>query len=392
MNRTKSLTRMNCISMLAAAVLSSIAYPSTTFGLMTSDVEGSQIVVPGIPAFGIDTDGVARLSIEFNNIPFFACTGTLLEGGEYVLTAAHCLDPAPGDGLFQITHIEWFVGNGDGSFGTVTADNIDPGAVIFHDWFVHNVDDPDALSGYDVALIKLPSKKEGVPTYQIHRGGITTVVNKFQVRVGYGLTGLGDGPPNGNLGIGTRRAGLNEWDEEAKDKDDLPLDGYEFVTGQELQRTQSMLLYDFDSGLPQNDVFSQISLWDDANPDLGWGPDEVSLAGGDSGGPIFILDSVGTGKVAGVMSWTKRIEDSDGSPDFDQVETGLGESWVATHGWVPPMYHLMLVEKRSPIGSIRSQEPGQVSRSSPAGLGRLPAIGHSASRLPRRRTSILIVR
>ena len=158
MNQTRLIPRTNSVMSIAVAFLSSMAYPSNTLGLMTSDVEGSHIVTPGTPAFGINTDGVARLSIEFNNIPFVACTGTLLEGGEYVLTAAHCLDPFPGDGLFQITHIEWFVGQEDGSVGTVTVDNLDPNTVTFHDAFIQKVDEPSVLAGYDVAFIKLPSK------------------------------------------------------------------------------------------------------------------------------------------------------------------------------------------------------------------------------------------
>ena len=116
------------------------------------------------------------------------------------------------------------------------------------------------------------------------------------VLVGYGATGYGrtgeDGliPADGPV----KRAGLNR---------------YEGI------RQQTMLLDDFDSGFVQHNAL----LTSAGQPDLGFGPDEVMSASGDSGGPGFVH-----GVIAGVMASGERFWQTDSNGVLDSSWGELG--------------------------------------------------------------------
>jgi hypothetical protein len=73
-----------------------------------------------------------------------------------------------------------------------------------------------------------------------------------------------------------------------------------------LRGADSLLLYDFDNGLPQNDGFGVVL----GRHDLGEGLQEVFPSHGDSGGPTFL-----DGAVAGLHSFSFREND----PDIDDA-------------------------------------------------------------------------
>jgi hypothetical protein len=82
------------------------------------------------------------------------------------------------------------------------------------------------------------------------------------------------------------------------------------------------LFFDFDSGLPANDLTPLIT----GTPDLGFGDDEVGIAPGDSGGPAFIEGSDGIFRIAGVTAAIRFAEDGPlGDADFNDI-SGDG-SW-----------------------------------------------------------------
>lgn len=308
--------------------------PRYVFALMTSDIAGSHVAIPGNPVFGVNHDGIGAIQLQFNSGHIESATAVLLEGGEWVLTAGHVADPGPGDFLFQIDSITWVIRNPDGSFQPVIKNNIPGANVTIHDEFIHKVDDPTALSGYDIALIRLPSKVEGVPGYQIYRGGLNSVLNEPLIKVGFGNSGLGNGPAT--IQGGAKRAGINEWDIESKDNNGNLLNNVTLDINNQnslvLQRVEATMLYDFDSGDPNNDVFSTYALWGDQVADLGWGDHEVSQAPGDSGGPLLI-DHGGNTQIAGIMSWISRFDQGGDVSDFDGVTNASwgelgGDIWL----------------------------------------------------------------
>ena len=66
------------------------------------------------------------------------------------------------------------------------------------------------------------------------------------------------------------------------------------------------MLYDFDSGLPENNVLEL----NEAPSDLGLGDDEVMMATGDSGGPVFL-----DGAIAGISTSYLGQQPGDATPD-----------------------------------------------------------------------------
>jgi hypothetical protein len=80
-----------------------------------------------------------------------------------------------------------------------------------------------------------------------------------------------------------------------------------------------LLGVDFDSGLPENDSFGLT----DGVVDLGFGADEVGIAPGDSGGPMFV-----NGTIAGVNIITLDFGIGDPTGKLDR---SWGEVTFATH-------------------------------------------------------------
>jgi hypothetical protein len=112
----------------------------------------------------------------------------------------------------------------------------------------------------------------GVPRYLLY--GRTNELSRQAVLTGYGNTGHGSTGEEFEFEIfPTLRAGLNR------------------IEADDAMPGVSILVADFDSGLPENNSIELFGF----PSDLGFGADEVSLAGGDSGGPMFI-----GGAIAGV--------------------------------------------------------------------------------------------
>ncbi|HEY9652649.1 MAG TPA: trypsin-like serine protease [Coleofasciculaceae cyanobacterium] len=229
-----------------------------------------------------DYSGVTLLN--FSNSrgePEGRCTGSLLTGGEYILTAAHCITDEYGN-LKRI--------NTQAIFGFPSEPQIsliDPnGYFIAPGWF------GELNSGFsignDLAVLKLTEPAPtGLEQYDIYRGS-EEIGQTFSV-VGYGQTGTGD-------------TGATTFDGQKRQGENLFDTGGEIFTPLWNQLIPdfagvapgSQLVFDFDNGKPENDAmgvhFSRF--------DTGLGLSEVSIAPGDSGGPSFIGNSI-----AGVTSY-----------------------------------------------------------------------------------------
>jgi hypothetical protein len=130
---------------------------------------------------------------------------------------------------------------------------------------------------HDIAVLTLADDAPAAaPRYPLYGGD--QEVGQRVVVTGYGFTG------HGSVGMEVRStgllAGLNRYE----------VDSAEFFFD---LMEPNMLLYDFDSGLADNNAFEFLEI----PSDLGFGDDEVAAAHGDSGGPVFL-----GGAIAGISA------------------------------------------------------------------------------------------
>ncbi len=269
--------------------------------------------------------GVGGLTIA-TRAGTFSCTGQLIAPG-LVLTAAHCVD-APG--VTSITFTQ--PSNRPGSF----PNQINPGPIVstyatgfqIHPNFVPDgstggTRPENVAGGSDIALIRLNSAAPG-DVYQIYRG--TNELFADHIKVGAGSSGwglVGNDSTTTNLNSvgrgqgffdGRKRAGFNQYAAYGKAVFDAvtadPLTASGLNLGGPID---GILLYDFDSGSRNNDVFGNLDLYtagltrDFFRTQTGvfingqnW---EISASPGDSGGATFILDTDGIWKIAGITSF-----------------------------------------------------------------------------------------
>ena len=246
---------------------------------------GSSILLPGMPA-ALNPDGVVSLVDSSAGV---FCSGAVI-GDRYVLTSAHCVEPAS---IYTPSYV---------SFDTASALSSGP----IDDIFIHPSYDGTLESGYDIAVIQLASDAPAdAPRYGLYTG--TDEMGQLSVKAGHGRTGHGS---TGKTAFDTkRRVGLNTYDANSTDLN--AAFGMEFAAN-------GYLLYDFDSGLAENNAWALNGV----TSDLGFGVDEVNAVSGDSGGPTFIHNGTDW-VIAGVTSWGAGL-----AGDLSDVTPGITDgSW-----------------------------------------------------------------
>ncbi len=204
-------------------------------------------------------DAVAKLTLTRSD-GTYTCSGSLLAGGLYALTAAHCVTGADGDATTSKITLSW-------NEGEVTA--ISTSYIVATGW------DGDLGDGNDLALIQLSSAITSIDGYELYTG---SALGEDVLIAGYGKTGTGT---TGSTGAyGTLYYGYNEYDADGR--------VYQ-MTGV----SSSIYLYDFDSGSRQDSLFGSLGLGSSF---------EAIIAPGDSGGASLVYVD-GEWYLAGVHSF-----------------------------------------------------------------------------------------
>jgi hypothetical protein len=300
--------------------------------IITSDGNGTHIAQPGTPMFGINHDGVARLIAQMSTGGSALCSGTLLEGGRHVLTAAHCVDNAD----IQSISVRFELPAGN---VTIPATS----------WTPH----PLGRSVRDVGIITLSQRAplEIPRTSPLRSVGMDLNVPNYTF--GYGLKGYGATGRDTN--DGNKRGGRNTYEATGTTKrvTNLTLGGDD---------THHWLFSDFDNGLAANDGFG----FHFGQSGLGYGDDEVYATSGDSGGPILVPNGH-TFVIAGVVSSGGRYENGPTNPNSD-VDATINGTWgqFSVDARISEAQSLSFIESfiapelEQVSGTIRSEVSGMV--------------------------------
>ncbi len=242
-------------------------------------------------------DGVARLSFS-NSEGNWACSGSLLAGGMYVLTAAHCADD------FTSMKVDFGWANGTAKVSrTVAVGN----AYVNSKWT------GDLDTGADIAILKLNAAVTTINGYHL---STTNDVGKDYLMAGYGTTTVGGSkidPTWGDSGFG--HYGYNTFDIDSKSFNKVGDDYTGWGYDASYYAPGTTYMSDYDDGTAGHNTLGRIAgetgnQWASGT---GLGHNEALIAGGDSGGGDFVWNG-SEWLLSGVHSW--GWQGSDACPYF----------------------------------------------------------------------------
>lgn len=287
---------------------------------------------------GSGYDGVVRVVTN----GYFG-TGTLLFGGQAVLTAAHLFFKPEGL-AFANTSVQFETMWGLQSIGASEV------------WVHPGYDRTDSLN--DLALVWLTQNAPAsAQRFGLYRG--QDEMSQTFTMVGYGVPGLGaSGVLTSFNQTPVRLISQNQFD-----VDTASLGPYFSTTGAWESIRGKQLAADFDNGLAQNDALGVMAR----SKGLGLGELEGLITPGDSGGPAFI-----NGLLAGIASFSARLSyrlspesTASVSPDVDtQANSSYGEvgSWQRVSA-----YQQWIDKSLREHDTLAPQSLSQVQKSVPEG-------------------------
>jgi len=300
----------------------------------------------------------------------FICTGSLMEDGKSVLTAAHCVT---------------------GSIGTVTAISVNffpvnSSAVTLaaSSWTANPGYSGRVIDENDVAVIHLAAEAPAnISRYALYSG--TAVNNAFEF-VGYGQKGSnGAGVSIGaGFGLSSRRSGENLFDIAGGDSRFQCPTGSPFcapgtnfwnnIFGSSAGNVNHVLFTDFDNGstgFSSHDTFCVLGQFNGdeslgtSECNSGYGLEEAISGGGDSGGPGFI-----DGRVASITSFGASF--GSGAGDIDNA---LNSSFGELAGFTDVSYHYQWLQSQLDQSSLDPTVSGPTSVAPEPGTTVLMATG-----------------
>jgi secreted trypsin-like serine protease len=268
-------------------------------------------------------DGVGKLILNRTD-GTFGCSGSLLDGGGFLVTAAHCLTDDDGNNILNSAAVSFQ----DGAVTTTATQ-----AYIWNSWDGHTLE-----NNSDIAILRLDTPVTTISGFTIATG------NPFLqpvLHAGYGQTGTGaTGMQSGTFGA--LHYGYNVYD---------------------AVWNGGSLAYDFDDGTAAHDTFCIVAGL--CNTGLPY-PFESMIASGDSGGPSFILEN-GEFRLVGLHSFGATfglgLGDIDGILNASFGEAG-GDTWLLPHiDWIesvtavpePRAYALLIAGLTVVTGFARHQ-------------------------------------
>ncbi|MTW31837.1 trypsin-like serine protease [Pseudoduganella danionis] len=242
-------------------------------------------------------DGVARLSFT-NADGNWACSGSLLAGGQYVLTAAHCAD--------DFTKMTVQFGWQDGK-AAITR-NVSVGNAYVNKRWTGALD-----TGADIAILKLDTAVTTINGYKL---STTNDVGKEYLMAGYGTTQLATTNSATNWNDGN-------WGHYAYNRFDVDSQTFNRVAGDygvydydpSFYAPGATYMSDFDNGTAARNTLGRMAgvTGNNWTSDTGLGAREGLIAGGDSGGGDFVWNGT-EWLLSGVHSW--GWQGSEACPDF----------------------------------------------------------------------------
>jgi secreted trypsin-like serine protease len=248
-------------------------------------------------------DATALLLFQSANLSgTYACSGSLMKGGEYVLTAAHCAED-----LISMT-VQFGYTNG------VALETRTVTEAIVHPGWNGTLD-----SGADIALVKLDTK---VTTLQGYSLSTTNDIGKNYIMTGYGTSGTGYGVTGPNWNDSAYgHFGYNTFDVESSDF----TSAWDAYSGEGVYTAPTYgvtYVSDFDSynlsDPARYNTLDRIAALTGGSwtSSAGLGADEALIAGGDSGGGDFVWNG-SEWVLSAVHSWGWQFCGGRVSPSCD---------------------------------------------------------------------------
>jgi len=328
------------LSMTGFAQAESLQFGSDGGGNVVYSVgpETAYRIPPSTPMHPLG--GVAYLGLEDASGNWLGWgSGSLLKGGQHILTAAHTLTDLAGNQTVAKVTV-YFEDPTSPPFGlriheTTTLD-------------IHAGWDGNVFHANDLAILTLgETVHSNIPRYDIYRN--SDEIGQQVTIVGRGNTGIGANTSNSAW----PHKGDNVYEDTHDNLANILYPGH---------TPDSVLIYDFDDGTAAHDFFDffYTPIGFPLTPgrvtwaDLGLGDLESASASGDSGGAGFI-----DGKLAGVISFKNRIfwlPDPANSPD---VDTLLNSSWGEYMGDTRVSFYQDWILAR--VAGLTAPEPGSLA-------------------------------